>query len=195
MAEEQAQVAADEPTGQAPAQEDGQPEEQLDAASLMAELKRVRREAARYRTELRQLQTQSEEAQRAQLPEVDRLKADLAAAQRQLTEREAQVAEGRLRSAVLTAAAKQGFVDPEDAFRMLERDELALGENGSVDGIEEALGALRKAKPYLVRSASAQPIQPTNPAGQRSLTKADVAGMTADEINRRWDEVEKVLAQ
>lgn len=194
MADEQAPVA-DETAGQGPATEEGQQEEQLDAASLMAELKRVRREAAKYRTDLRQLQAQAEEAQRAQLPEVDRLKADLAAAQRQIAEREAQVAEGRLRSAVLTAAAKQGFVDPEDAFRMLERDELALGENGSVDGIEEALGALRKAKPYLVRSASAQPIQPTNPAGQRSLTKADVAGMTADEINRRWDEVEKVLAQ
>ena len=194
MAEEQAQVA-EQTAGQAPATDDGQQEEQLDAASLMAELKRVRREAAKYRTDLRQLQAQAEEAQRAQLPEVDRLKADLAAAQRQIAEREAQVAEGRLRSAVLAAAARQGFVDPEDAFRMLDREELALGENGSVDGIEEALGSLRKAKPYLVRSAASPPLQPTNPAGQRSLTKADVAGMTADEINRRWDEVEKVLAQ
>lgn len=192
MAEEQAPVA-EQTAGQAPATDDGQQEEQLDAASLMAELKRVRREAAKYRTDLRQLQTQAEEAQRAQLPEVDRLKADLAAAQRQIAEREAQVAEQRLRSAVLAAAARQGFVDPEDAFRMLDRE--ALGENGSVDGIEEALGALRKAKPYLVRSAASPALQPTNPAGQRSLTKADVAGMTADEINRRWDEVEKVLAQ
>lgn len=194
MAEEQAPVA-EETTGQTPATDDGQDGEQLDAASLMAELKRVRREAAKYRTDLRQLQAQAEEAQRAQLPEVDRLKADLAAAQRQLTEREAQVAEQRLRSAVLTAAARQGFVDPEDAFRMLDREALALGENGAVDGIEEHLVALRKAKPYLVRSAAAPALQPTNPAGQRSLTKADVAGMTADEINRRWDEVEKVLAQ
>jgi hypothetical protein len=194
MAEEQAPVA-EQTAGQAPATEDGQQEEQLDAASLMAELKRVRREAAKYRTDLRQLQAQAEEAQRAQLPEVDRLKADLAAAQRQVAEREAQVAEQQLRSAVLAAAARHGFVDPEDAFRMLDREELALGENGSVDGIEEALGALRKAKPYLVRSAASPALQPTNPAGQRSLTKADVAGMTADEINRRWDEVEKVLAQ
>lgn len=172
----------------------GQPEEQLDAGSLMAELKRVRREAARYRTELRQHQQQAEEAKRAQLPEVDRLRADLATLQAQVAERDRAMAEQRLRSQIISSAAKLGFNDPEDAYRMLDLQEFTV-ENGTADGIDEGLAALRKAKPYLARQAGAPAVAPTNPAGQRTLTKADVAGMSADEINRRWDEVEKVLAQ
>lgn len=182
-----------ETTGQAPA-DDGQQDEALDAASLMAELKRVRRESARYRTQLRELQSQAEEAAKAQLPEVDRLKADLAKAQAAMAERETAMAAQRLRSAVLMAAARAGFQDPEDAFRMIDVSELDV-DGDQVGGVDEALAALRKSKPYLVRGAGTPAIPPTNPAGQRALTRDDIRAMSQDEINRRWDEVEKVLAQ
>lgn len=195
---EKAQVAAAE-AGQAPATEtttetapgaqDGQ---QLDAESLMVELRKVRREAAKYRTELRKLQ----EAQAAPAAtgddDVERLRADLAATRSQMAERERLFQEQTLRSAVVGAAARAGFNDPDDAWRMIDHEELEIDEAGQVQGIDDALQALRKAKPYLVRGSAPQ-VAPTNPVGQRPLTKEQIRMMSQDEINRRWDEVEKAL--
>ena len=196
---DQAQEALD--AGQAPAEATttdtapGAQDGQLDAESIMAELRKVRREAAKYRTELRKLQ----EAQAAPAAassgdgtDVERLQADLAAARAQMAERERLFQEQQLRSAVVGAAARAGFNDPDDAWRMVDHGELEIDETGQVLGVEDALQTLRKAKPYLVR-ASAPSVAPTNPVGQRPLTKEQIRAMSHDEINRRWDEVEKAL--
>jgi hypothetical protein len=179
-------------TDTAPGAQDGQ----LDAESIMAELRKVRREAAKYRTELRKLQEAAQAAPAAASSgdgtDVERLQADLAATRAQMAERERLFQEQTLRSAVVGAAARSGFNDPEDAWRMVDHGELEVDEAGQVQGVEDALQALRRAKPYLVR-ASAPQVAPTNPVGQRPLTKEQIRLMSQDEINRRWDEVEKAL--
>ena len=61
--------------------------------------------------------------------------------------------------------------------------------------MEALLKELVKAKPYLVQPAAAGG-SPTNPARGQSaaLTREDIARMTSDEINKRWDEVQAVLS-
>lgn len=183
----------DETDGQAPA-DDGQQETELDAGSLMAELKRVRRESARYRTQLRTHEAEAEEKAKAEMSEAERLKVDLAKAQAQLVERDQAMAQQRLRTAVLTAAVKAGVQYPEVAVRMIDVGELDV-DGDRVGGVEEALAALLKSMPGLVGGKGTPQIPLTNPAGGRGLTKEDIRSMSQDEINRRWDEVEKVLAQ
>lgn len=66
-------------------------------------------------------------------------------------ERALQTANERLlRGEVKAAAAKAGFIDPDDAFALLNRSEAKIDDDGNVDGIDEALKALAEAKPHLI---------------------------------------------
>ncbi len=70
-----------------------------------------------------------------------------------------------IRSQVVTAAAKAGFNDPEDAYRMLDASTLDVDDNGTAGGLDVALKDLLKTKPYLAKQATPGTYSPTNPAG------------------------------
>lgn len=129
---------------------------------LKAELDRARKalaaankEAADRRKKLEAFERAEQERQQAQLSAEERLKQQLAEVQAQAQAATAAANERLLRAAVLAEAAKLAFVDPSDAWRMLDRDGLAVGDDGEVTGAAEALKALVKAKPYLVKAATA----------------------------------------
>jgi len=68
----------------------------------------------------------------------------------------------QIKSAVVAKAVAMDFQDPSDAYQMLDTGKLELADDGTVAGLEEALDALGKAKPYLLRQ---QPkLSATNPA-------------------------------
>ena len=153
-------------TGQEPV--DGQDQDQMDEAGLSdealdAELKRARRDAARYRTELRKLQEAEEERQRGQMSELERLQADLAAMKAKAEEAEAARQAAVVRGQVLRAATQANMHDPDDAARYL--DTLEVGEDGQVVGLAEAIQALAKSKPHLFKSDKAPRIGATAPDG------------------------------
>jgi len=153
------QDAGQEPTENKQPKE--QPESTLDAAALAAELKRARREAAKYRTSLRKLEEAEEERKKAEMTEAERIKAELAEAQAKAAEAEERATETMLRMSVVSAAAKAGFNDPMDAWSMIDLAE--VGDDGTVTGVEEAITELLKAKPYLAKQMGS--ITPTNPQG------------------------------
>lgn len=95
-------------------------------------------EAKRKEAELSELEKVTKTAQKAE--------AEKAALLSQLTEE-------RVRNAVLAAAAKATFADPQDAYAMIDRDSLVIDDNGKITGVEEAIKALAKAKPYLLAEA------------------------------------------
>ena len=137
---------------------------QLDADALAKELKAVRKEAAAYRTKLRQAEEDAETRKRAEMTELERLKADLEAERQARTEAEEQRQRQIARTQVIAAAARLGFNDPEDAIRMLDQSTLEVDDAGNIDGLDDALSALVKSKPYLIKSTTGT-ISPTNPAG------------------------------
>ncbi|MFQ5433482.1 MAG: hypothetical protein ACE5FD_01260 [Anaerolineae bacterium] len=149
-----------------------EPQAQVDAGVIEAELKRARREAAKYRTELRKLQEAEEKRQRAEMSEVDRLKADLEQAQQQAQQAAEQARTQLIRSAVVAEAAKAGFADPADAVQFVDPTGLAVNDDGLVDGAADAITALAEQKPYLLKQQqAASQSSPTNPAreiGSRS---------------------------
>lgn len=141
---------------------------QLDADALAKELKAARKEAAAYRTKLRQAEEDAETRKRAEMTELERLKADLEAERQARTKAEEQRQRQIARTQVIAAAARLGFNDPEDAIRMLDQSTLEVDDAGNIDGLDDALGKLLKQKPYLARQTTAGTISPTNPAGGAS---------------------------
>ena len=158
--------------GQEPKQTDDQEstEEQneqqstLDQAALAAELKKVRSEAASYRTKLRKAEEADEARKKSEMTETERLKAELQEAQTKAVEAEKQAAETVLRMSVVSAAAKAGFNDPSDAWGMIDHATLEVSEDGTVTGVDEAIAGLLKGKPYLAKTTKGT-ITPTNPQG------------------------------
>ena len=141
---------------------------QLDADALAKELKAARKEAAAYRTKLRQAEEDAETRKRAEMTELERLKADLEVERQARTKAEEQRQRQIARTQVIAAAARLGFNDPEDAIRMLDQSTLEVDDAGNIDGLDDALGKLLKQKPYLARQTTAGTISPTNPAGGAS---------------------------
>lgn len=160
MADEQAQAAPTEnptPDGQEPEA----PE--IDVEAMRKELAEARREAAKYRTNLRKYEQEQQAKANESLTAEERYKAELATLQQKLAAAE-QAAQDRLvRSAVVTAAAKAGFVDPDDAVALVDRGTLEISEDGTVAGVDDAIRAIAKTKPYLVRPKTTN--SPAAPAG------------------------------
>jgi hypothetical protein len=139
--------------------------EQQDMQALLAELKQARKEAASYRTKLRQTEESEAERKRQEMTEVERLKADLETAKAKADEAQRTAQERLLRAAVTTAAAKANFADPDDAWRFIDATTLEVGDGGAVNGLDEAIQAIAKAKPYLLRpTGTQQHMSATNPA-------------------------------
>ena len=160
MADEQAQGAqTEDPTP------DGQEPEatEIDVEAMRKELAEARREAAKYRTNLRKYEQEQQAKANESLTAEERYKAELATLQQKLAAAEHAAQDRLVRSSVVTAAAKAGFVDPDDAVALVDRGALEISEDGAVAGVDDAIRAIAKAKPYLVRPKTTN--SPAAPAG------------------------------
>ena len=185
-----------EPVGQEPAvteptdHEPGAPT--LDADAIKAELARARKEAAKYRAELRQYQEAEEARKREAMTAAEKLQADFEALQAKFVKAEADRRDALIRSAVTTAASNAGFVDVEDAMRLLPTEEIEV-DGDTVHGVDELVAKLVASKPYLTRRQGAP--SPTNPSSPSRLTLEAVKRMSPQEINANWDAVQDVLSK
>ncbi|OUN01411.1 MAG: hypothetical protein BAA04_04805 [Firmicutes bacterium ZCTH02-B6] len=98
----------------------------------------------------------AKEAQEAQKSETEKLREAKEAAERQARAAQEQAKQALIRAALMTAAAQAGFADPQDAIRLADTSEVDVKDDGTVTGAIEAIEALAKAKPYLLRSAGSQ---------------------------------------
>lgn len=134
-----------------------------DIDALLKEVKTLRKEAASWRTKLRAAEEAEEQRKRSEMTELEKLKADLDAERQARAAAETQRQQQLLRTQVISAAAKAGFNDPEDAVRLLDPATLEIDDKGQIGGLERELKALLAAKPYLATKTGT--ISPTNPAG------------------------------
>lgn len=149
----------------------------LSLEAMGAELRRARREAAKYRTDLRKLEKTDEERKRSEMSEVEQLKADLEAAKK-LAEIATEAArEQALHNAVFAEAIKTEYNVRPDALEVLwkeiDRSALEVGDNGKIEGLADELKAVLTRLPFLQqgKSKTKNSITPTNPeGGQTGLT-------------------------
>lgn len=142
----------------------------------ISELRKVRSEAAKYRKQLRELESKIQEEQRvaelAKMEETDRLKALLSETESKATSYMKKVSIIAKHAAVINAASVIGFHNPKDAASIIDLDQIEVDEEGNVDDLKvmELVRTLAENKPYLTKKF--QEIQemagygPTNPASQ-----------------------------
>ncbi|OYD58470.1 hypothetical protein CGZ90_00790 [Fictibacillus aquaticus] len=138
-------------------------------------VKKLRDEAAGYRTKLKGLETQSKTSQEDLIKKVFETfginpdpnlefekQLNQAKTQAQVAEQKAN--EKLIKAEVKYTGAELGIVDPDVAYLLIRDKELTVKEDGSVTGVKEALEALLAEKPYLASGvAPAEPTEPTKP--------------------------------
>lgn len=141
-----------------------QEQAQPDVDALLREIKALRKENAKWRTQLRSTEEQQQAKAKAEMTELERLQTELREAQEARTRAEQARLQTAVKSQVIAAAAKAGYNDPEDAYRMIDPSTLDVDDDGAVGGLDEAVKTLLKSKPYLAKQATGT-YSPTNPAG------------------------------
>lgn len=118
----------------------------LDPAIIQKELDQARKDAAKYREQirLREEADKSEEQKRAE--RVKQIEDENAALK-------AQVSRSETRTEVLTQAQKLAFKDPMDAYRLVESD-IEYDDAGKPKNVERLLTELAKAKVYLTNGTT-----------------------------------------
>lgn len=161
-----AQVVAPEP-GTTPDPDPATPPEA--PTFSLEEVKKLREEAAKYRTERNTLQKEKDEKAKAEMAEVDRLKLEKEEADGRVKEVEAQLATERIGNAISRAATTASFFAPDDAAAFIKASDIKLLEDGTPDmrSVKAAVETLAKEKPHLVRGPGSgdggwQSAPPTN---------------------------------
>jgi hypothetical protein len=116
----------------------------LDQATLQRELAEARREAAKYRTDLRKVTD-------AQLSESERLQRRVTELEQERAESAARDRERAIRLAALEAAAKLGFRDPDLAVRLVDPTAVEVSDEGTPRNVERLLTDVLARSPYLAR--------------------------------------------
>ena len=150
------------------------------AVELAAELERVKAalktansESASRRKRLEELEAAEADRTAAQLSEVEKAKKLAADAEAKAQAAEERLRTAMVRNAVVVAASKLNFHDPEDAFRLADLGDAQVGDDGKVTGVEDALKALAKAKPHLVKTAGTTGSLNSTEGGRQTRPSAD----------------------
>lgn len=141
--------------------------------ALVSQRDEARRDAAAYRERLRAAETERDELKRAQESEAEREKREANEAKQALAARDAELQELRLANTVAMLAPKHQIVDAETALALV-RPKISF-EDGQPVGVDEALKALVKDKPFLQgTSTEGTGNGATNPARGRELQDAEI---------------------
>ena len=139
----------------------------------ISELRSVRVEAAKYRKQLRYLESKIEKDQKtaelANMEESDRLKAIAEEAEAKAKSFEERADTIAKRAAIINAASIFGFHNPKDAASIVDMEQIEVDNDGTVDDgkLNELVKSLAESKPYLIKtqqdSRDMAGFGPTNP--------------------------------
>lgn len=112
------------------------------------------------------------EAQEKQKTDLQKAQEAEAAAKAQVKAAEERAKAALIKAAFVAEAADKSLVSIEDAFVLADLSKVTVGDDSKVDGMKEAVEALLKAKPYLVKQTGAGGSTAGNPG------RTDGAGST-----------------
>lgn len=139
-------------TGSTPPEGDG--EQTGGSQATPTELAALRKEAAKYRRELRTAQEKLREHEQAQLSETERLQQRVKELEGEVESARTQAKRATLRSTVAASAQKLGFLNPSVAHRLID-DEAIEWDGDQPKNLEALLRDLLRSDPYLARAGSA----------------------------------------
>lgn len=118
-------------------------------------------EAAKEAKALKEAQAKAEEEK---MKEQGKYKELLDKKEAELAELRESVTGSRIDAKLTGLLAQQGVVDAEAALKLIDRSKIAVGDDGSVSGAEDAVNALKEGKGYLFSKQPARVGGGTNPS-------------------------------
>lgn len=139
-------------------------------------------QAAYYRRQAEKAQRELDALKKAQMTEADRTKAERDELKQKWEAAETARTNTLLAARFGVAAAQAGCVDADAAFALADRTGLSVDDSGKVLGVEKAIEALKKAKPYLF----GQPAQQRTSVGSGGGNPGAGAGRTESQMMNSW---------
>lgn len=119
------------------------------------QIRDLRSEAAGYRTKAKEFEDKISAEERAKLSKEEQLQAERDEARKQAQAADKRAKDMALKSAFVTAATKHGIVHIEDAFKLADLSKIEFDpESGDPKGVEDAVKAIAKDKPFLLASGA-----------------------------------------
>lgn len=116
-------------------------------------IQRERENTANARREAKELRDRIKALEEKDLPAAEKNARELAETKATNERLMGELRRERLSNAVMLSAARLGYADPMDAFRMIDADTVEFDDNGAPKDIETKLRAILDAKPYLKSTA------------------------------------------
>jgi hypothetical protein len=152
---------------------------------MAAALKRANRESAERRKKLDALEEAEKKRKEAELTEAQKWEAKAKEYEAKLSRYESEMQAGRLRLAVVTAAATLNFISTDEAYKLADLKLVTFGDDGEPDkdAVKVALDALAKKSPYLLKG---QPKPADIGATQGRAGSPTGSGFTEEEIRAKF---------
>ena len=116
---------------------------------MMGQARRDARSQFSDYSELKSRAAKADELEQANLTEAERLEARVSDAEKRATDAQGQVSNAMIASEVKVRATQMGIVDPDAAFLLLDKKNVAYNVTDGVSGVDDALAQLLEDKPYL----------------------------------------------
>mgnify|MGYP005819501193 CR=1 FL=1 len=116
---------------------------------MMGQARRDARSQFSDYNELKSRAAKADELEQANLTEAERLEARVSDAEKRATDAQGQVSSAMIASEVKVRATQMGIVDPDAAFLLLDKKNVAYNVTDGVSGVDDALAQLLEDKPYL----------------------------------------------
>lgn len=149
--------------------------------------------------EIEQEKRQAEEERMKKQGEFEKLVSEK---QKEATEWKTRYETAVIENAIVTAASGKNVVDVEAVLRLIDKDNLEIGDDGKVKNVEAVVGDLLKAKPYLVGEQAPQNVGASDNAnngddGKKIWTESEIREKMRD---REWfkkneSEVKKAFSE
>jgi chromosome segregation ATPase len=157
----------------------------FDKDRALATIRKLREEQKTAKTQLKELEALKADQKKredAEKSEAERLKEQIAEAERKATEAQRKLTQTQNRIAIERAAAKAGAADPDDVFRLLSADDFETDDDGNVTNAEKLVEALLKNKPYLAGKSSGTTAVPGTPRSNGTSSQEDQVKKNREEL-------------
>jgi hypothetical protein len=107
-----------------------------------------------------------------------------------------QIRNSNVNAALTNLLVKESVVDLDGALKLVDRSKITVDDNGTVNGVTEALASLKTDKAYLFNGSSNPSVgNPSNPTGQQPSgpMKFKRSQLTQEFINANKEEVYKAM--
>jgi hypothetical protein len=156
-----------------PAAQPTHEDDDFDKDRALATIRKQRefeKEARAKLKRLEELEQKEKERQEAELSELDKLKKQMDALKAERDTAITRHKQAVIDNAVILAAKDANLYNPHDAHKLADLSEVTLGEDGAVQGAEQAIKKLIEERPYLVKQAqqngAAAPLSATPRPGE-----------------------------